>query len=207
VTLSTRIVIFAKAPVPGAAKTRLIPALGAAGAARLAARMLSHTVEQAVAAGVGNVELCASPSPEAPAWDGFRPAQVAMTAQGAGDLGERLCRAAARVVDVGEHPMLIGSDCPELDAPLLRSAADRLEHDDAMMHPTHDGGYALLGLRRHDPSLFSGIRWSTDAVAAQTLERLRALNWSVHLGATLRDIDEPCDLAAPTGSRLAHWLA
>ena len=194
-TAPTRIVIFAKAPVPGAAKTRLIPALGAAGAARLAQRMLAQTAAAAVAAGLGEPELCAAPHPDSPEWAPFRPPGVRMTDQGAGTLGERLARAAARVVGAGERVLLIGSDCPELDAERLRAAAERLDGCDAFIHPAHDGGYALLGLARFHPSPFSGIAWSTSSVAADTAARIRALGWSLHVGDTLRDVDEPEDLS------------
>ena len=192
----TRVVILAKAPVAGAAKTRLIPALGAKGAARLAERMLRDTAAAAIAAELGEVELCAAPHPDAPQWGPYRPAGVRMTDQGKGDLGERLARAAARVIGAGEAVLLIGADCPELDAGRLRAAAAALGAHDAVLHPAHDGGYALLGLARFDRSIFEGIAWSTDAVAAATKARIAALGWSLHIGDTLRDVDEPADLVA-----------
>lgn len=193
----TRIIIFAKAPVPGRAKTRLIPALGEIGAARLANRMLLETAAQAVAADLATPELCADPHPLDESWEGFLPPQqLRTTAQGDGDLGERLARAAKRVVNLGEQVLLIGTDCPQLDARCLRTAARELESHDAVIHPTFDGGYALLGLARFDPSLFNDIAWSSSTVANSTMARVRALGWSLHLGATLRDIDEPEDLAA-----------
>jgi rSAM/selenodomain-associated transferase 1 len=195
---ATRIVIFAKAPVPGAAKTRLIPALGAEGAARLAAEMLAQTLAAAVAADVGEPELCATPRPGSPEWEPFRPTNMRMTDQGTGDLGERLARAAERVLSAHERVLLIGSDCPELDADRLRTAAAHLETHDAVIHPARDGGYALLGLKRFDPLLFSDIAWSTGSVAATTIARIRALGWSLHIGETLRDVDEPEDLGEIT---------
>ena len=192
----TRIVIFAKAPVPGQVKTRLIPALGAAGAARLAYRMLLDTVGEAVAARLAIPELCTDPHPLEPEWEPFLPReQLRFTAQGEGDLGERMARAAKRTILVGEHVLLIGSDCPSLDRHRLREAALALQDHDAIVHPTEDGGYALLGLRRFDPSLFEDIAWSTADVAAETVARILALGWTLHLGATLRDVDVPADLA------------
>nr|WP_295375346.1 TIGR04282 family arsenosugar biosynthesis glycosyltransferase [uncultured Sphingosinicella sp.] len=193
----TRVVILAKAPVPGRAKTRLIPALGEVGAARLAHRMLLATAEEAVAAELETPELCADPHPLDASWSGLLPPQaLEMTAQGDGDLGERLARATKRVIDLGEQVLLIGTDCPQLNARRLRAAGWELEMHDAVIYPTFDGGYALLGLRRFDPSLFSDIAWSTSTVANTTIGRVKALGWSLHLGETLRDIDEPEDLAA-----------
>jgi len=185
----TRIVIFAKAPVPGRVKTRLIPALGAEGAARLAREMLAETVEEALATGL-TVELCGDP--DSAEWYEARPG-LAPTGQGEGDLGERLARAAARVLR-DESILLVGADCPGVDRGRLRAAADALEDQDAVIHPAHDGGYALLGLRRFDRSVFEGIDWSTPVVAAQTVARIERLGWSLHVGETLRDIDEPEDL-------------
>jgi hypothetical protein len=192
----TRIVIFAKAPVPGQAKTRLAPALGEIGAARLARRMLDRTVAEAEAAGLAIPELCATPHPFDEAWQPFLPAsQIRYTDQGGGDLGDRLARAAKRVTLTGENILLIGTDCPALDHDRLRAAAAALGSHDAAIFPTEDGGYALLGLRRFDPSLFADIAWSGPTVAADTVARVRALGWSLWTGDTLRDVDEPDDLA------------
>jgi rSAM/selenodomain-associated transferase 1 len=190
----TRILIFAKAPVPGKVKTRLIPALGAEAAAILAAMMLGRTAGEALDSEVGSVELCMDPPSGHPDWMGQVPLDVIPTPQGEGGLGERLARAARRVLDAGDRVILIGTDCPELDRDRLVAAAAALERHDAVIHPTQDGGYALLGLARFDPSLFEGIAWSTDQVAAQTIARIEALGWSLHMGDTLRDIDVPADL-------------
>ena len=189
-----RILIFAKAPRPGRAKTRLIPALGAEGAAALAAQMLERTVAEALAAGVGPVELCADPGPGSPEWEGLLPVGIGASAQGDGDLGARMGRAAQRAIDRGERVLLIGTDCPGLDRTRLRAAAGALEDHDAVLHPAEDGGYALLGLIRFDLSLFEDVAWSTADVAETTVARIRALGWPLHVGETLRDIDEPADL-------------
>lgn len=192
----TRIVIFAKAPLPGFAKTRLIPALGASGAADLARRLLMQTVEQALAARVGPVELCIAPSVADPVWDTLSiSAAVQWSNQGEGDLGERMARATQRVIECGDSVLLMGTDCPQLGAAQLRQASTALLRKDAVLLPTFDGGYALLGLNRFSPSLFAGIAWSTDTVAFETMHRLNALNWTVARCPTVHDIDVPADLA------------
>ena len=190
----TRILIFAKAPVPGKVKTRLIPAIGAEAAAILAATMLDRTARAALDSDVGSVELCMDPPSGHPDWMGQVPLDVVPTPQGEGGLGERLARAARRVLAAGDRVILIGTDCPELDRDRLVTAAAALERHDAVIHPTQDGGYALLGLAKFDECLFERIAWSTDQVAAQTIARIEALGWSLHVGETLRDIDEPADL-------------
>ncbi|HQR70759.1 MAG TPA: TIGR04282 family arsenosugar biosynthesis glycosyltransferase [Burkholderiaceae bacterium] len=193
--MAARIVIFAKAPVPGFAKTRLIPALGEAQAAQLARRMLLHTLREAHAADAGPVELCVTPGPADPAWKALPPVEnVTWTEQTEGDLGARLAHVAARVIDGGERVLLIGTDCPQLDASRLRRAGRLLENSDAVMLPTFDGGYALLGLRKFDPRVFAAMPWSTDRVAAVTGKSIRAMGWSLDVGRFLHDIDEPADL-------------
>ncbi|HXG99335.1 MAG TPA: TIGR04282 family arsenosugar biosynthesis glycosyltransferase [Sphingomicrobium sp.] len=191
---ATRIVIFAKAPVAGSVKTRLIPLLGAEGAAQLAATMLQATVAHAIDAGLGTPELCASPDHGDPAWKDLLPENLQLTDQGPGDLGKRLATAALRVTGTGERLLLIGTDCPALDGNHLRTAASQLDTYDAVLFPAEDGGYVLLGLNRFDPTLFHGIAWSTDGVAKETMKRIATLGWTLFVGPTLRDIDEPNDL-------------
>lgn len=193
----TRLVIFAKAPQPGAVKTRLIPALGADGAAALARAMLDHTLQQALAAGLDAVELCMSPAPGDPAWHGAAPpAGVTCTAQGEGDLGERMDRAMRRALALPSGPvLLIGTDCPALDSAQLREAARQLAQHDAVLQPVADGGYVLIGLQAPCPAIFTDMAWSTSTVTADTLQRLAALGLRVWLGPVLHDIDEAADLA------------
>ena len=192
---TVRAIVFAKAPHAGAVKTRLIPALGAQGAARLAQRMLLHTLRTALAAQCAAVELCASPQPQDPVWQGMDlPPNIALSAQGQGDLGERMARAFKRGIDNQEAVLLMGTDCPELTPLAISQAALALYTHDAAIIPVADGGYVLLALRRFDTSLFTNMPWSTDVVAARTLERIKALGWSVQVLPALHDIDEPADL-------------
>ncbi len=190
-----RVIVFAKAPRPGKAKTRLIPALGADGAARLATEMLQHTLASALDANVGPVELCADPAPDHPDWCGIvLPARIQRSAQVSGDLGARMAAAACQHLRRGPV-LLIGTDCAEMGAPLLAEAARHLADGvDCVLYPCVDGGYALLGLRHFHSSLFSDIAWSTDTVALETLRRIEALNWRHHVGSLVHDIDLPADL-------------
>jgi hypothetical protein len=193
---AVRIIVFAKAPQPGLAKTRLIPALGADGAAALAHRMLDHTLAAALGAGVGAVELCATPDPDDPAWHGIGlPPGIETSVQGDGDLGARLARAAGRGCADGAAVILVGTDCGEMAPSLLRAAAAVLRTGKCVMHPSADGGYALLGLTRFDAHLFADIAWSSATVASATRARFDALGWPLHLGVTVHDIDVAADLA------------
>ena len=190
-----RIVIFAKAPLAGFAKTRLIPALGQQGAAELAQRLLAQTLHEALISQVGPVELCVTPSAVQAVWETLAISGIVhRTDQGDGDLGERMARAAKRVVDAGESILLIGTDCPQLDAAQLQQAARALQFADATLVPAFDGGYVLLGLKRFDARVFSGIAWSTSSVATDTMSRMKQLEWRVEILPMLHDIDEPSDL-------------
>lgn len=192
---NVRIIVFAKAPQPGEVKTRLIDALGREGAAALARRMLQSTLAVAIGARLGPVELCMSPDPDACDWQGVPlPDGIERSAQGEGNLGTRLARAAERGIARDGRMMLIGTDCPGLSATLLRTAARALIETGAVIYCTADGGYALLGLSRFDELLFRGIAWGGPDVAAATLRRFVHLGWPLHVGRTLHDVDEPRDL-------------
>lgn len=198
------VLVMAKAPLPGLAKTRLIPALGADGAAALAARMLRHTLDEALAAGLGPVTLCAAPSASDPAFAAIsRDGRITVTDQGGGDLGARMQRAFERALSRHAGALLVGTDAPALDAAVLREAHRQLQDHDAVIGQAHDGGYVLIGLRRADPRLFTDMPWSTPQVLALTRERLReaGLRWAEL--PPLHDIDEPADLVHLAGR---GWL-
>ena len=193
--MTTALIVFAKAPVAGQVKTRLIPALGAAGAAALAARLLDHTLAAAVAAGFDHLELCVAPDTSHPAFGALATALgLVLTAQDEGDLGVRMDRALTRVLRGHHQALLIGTDAPALDAARLRDAAQALRSADAVWVPALDGGYALVGLKCPQPALFQGISWSTQQVMAQTRARAHAagLTWTER--EPVPDIDEPADL-------------
>jgi rSAM/selenodomain-associated transferase 1 len=194
--VSTPLLVLAKAPVPGYAKTRLIPALGAAGAAALAARLLDAALAQALAAQLGPVQLCCAPDEGHEAFARFAAIPgLSLHAQGDGDLGDRMVRAFARAFASSPRAMLVGTDAPALDAAMLRRAAAALASVDAVFVPALDGGYALVGLRRLAPELFAAMRWSTAQVMAQTRERAAAAGLTWAELPPVADIDEPADLA------------
>lgn len=189
------IVIMAKAPAAGFAKTRLIPALGPAGAAALAARLLDRCLAAAQAAALGPVDLCCAPDAQHAA---FRPhiagVGVQTSDQGEGDLGSRMLRAFERWFGACDRVLLIGTDCPALDAQTLRAAAASLDEFDAVFVPALDGGYALVGLRRPLPGIFIDMRWSTPDVMFETRRRLTLDGVSHHEMTALPDIDDAADL-------------
>ena len=201
-----RIAIMAKAPVPGLAKTRLAPAMGAAGAAALAERLRRHAVAQAAGAAPGRVTLWAAPDATHPVFvdlaqrHGLRLAVQPATA----DLGARMAAVFAEGDAAGPGAqLLMGSDIPALCSQTLRRAAAALQDHAVVFVPALDGGYALVGLRhgaeaRHPglhAALFRQMVWSTAQVMAQTRARLAALGVVATELPAVPDIDEPADLA------------
>lgn len=193
-TATTLLIVFAKAPLPGQAKTRLAPALGFDGAAKLASVMLAHTLRNATEAAVGPVELCCAPDIRHAQFQQAAATGINLTEQGSGDLGQRMERALARGLQRHARVLVIGTDAPLLDAPTLRGAAQALHAYEAVIAPASDGGYVLIGLSRRAPELFESIAWSTPQVMAQTRARASSLGMSLYELPTFHDIDEPEDL-------------
>lgn len=188
------VAILARAPIPGAAKTRLIPALGAAGAARLQRWMLQRTVAMALVADVGPVSLWCAGDPAHPDFAVCRAfGRVDLHPQAEGDLGERMLAAVASS-PTPAGTLVIGTDCPALGAAQLRESARALGGNDAVVIPAEDGGYVLVGMKTPAPEAFAGVDWGSARVMAQTRQRLAALGWRWHEADPLWDVDLPQDL-------------
>ena len=182
------VALFAKYPVAGKAKTRLIPALGAEGAARLHSRLVERTLATIRASGLPFAVHCTgAPLADFAAWLG---AEVNLVDQGAGDLGARLARVAAPTI-------LLGADIPGLHAKHLISAAEALKTHEAVIGPATDGGYYLLGFTRPFPFLFNDMPWGTTSVLELTMMRLSDRGIAPAMLDPLADCDRPEDLA--------HW--
>lgn len=193
---TTALIVFAKAPVAGLAKTRLMSALSPESAAALAARLLDHTVGMGVAAGFDHLEICTTPDISHHAFQRLASLYpLVLTAQGDGDLGARMHRALVRALGTYNHVLLVGTDAPSLDTAMLQQAAAALDSSDAVFVPALDGGYALVGLTRAAPSLFSNMQWSTPQVMQTTRERATAAQIVWAELAPVADIDDPADLA------------
>lgn len=189
------ILLFARYPVPGQAKTRLIPELGPEGAARLHRRMTEHAVAVARSAGA-MVTLCHTGGKRRDfrAWLG---PDLDFAAQPDADLGGRLRWAFARAFrQRAPRALAIGADVPGISPAILREAFDALGTHDMVLGPALDGGYYLIGMTRPHPDLFAGMEWGTERVCAQTRAAIQRLGLSCHELPTLNDVDRPEDLAA-----------
>ena len=192
------VAVLAKAPIAGFAKTRLIPVLGACGAAMLQGRLVERAVETACAAAIGPVTLWTTPDESHPVFQSIGARLgITLARQADGDLGARML---AAITAANTCVLLIGSDCPALTLDHLRAAADVLrDRAPAVVIPAEDGGYALIGLRTSEPALFSDMPWSTPLVMNETRRRLRTLGLTWHEPVTLWDVDLPQDLERMRG--------
>jgi uncharacterized protein len=184
------LILFARYPTPGAAKTRLIAQLGAVGAAQLAKRLTEHTLKQAERLGCPlTLYGTGAAAADFAAWldADFMP-------QSGAELGARMANAIAHTYTRGAaRIILVGSDCPGLNTAIMHEAFAALEHYDVVFGPAADGGYYLVGMRQLHPALFADMRWSHDHVLRDSLARLDTL--SHYLLPILHDIDVPADLA------------
>jgi rSAM/selenodomain-associated transferase 1 len=200
------VAVFAKAPRPGAVKTRLVPLLGEASAARLHAALATRAVATALAAEAGPVELWCSPDEDDPLFHSLARLGAVLRRQPEGDLGVRMAHACEAAFERSRAVILIGADCPALQPDDLRDAADALRNHDAVISPAEDGGYVLLGLAREAP-VFDAMPWGSAQVMARTRERLREAGRTWRELRMLWDVDRPEDYARLQQSGLLGELA
>ena len=204
--------VFARAPVPGACKTRLIPALGGEGAAQLQRRLTRHTLQTACAwrschAGA-RIELWCAPDIDHPFFaECAAQYAVDLRAQPDGDLGARMWLALISALRLRQLPALIGTDCPWLDAAAISRLHLALKRHDCAFIAAEDGGYVAVALAHAVPELFAGVTWGGAKVMAQTRERARKADASLVETGCLPDLDLPADLHRLRGNpALAHLL-
>jgi uncharacterized protein len=186
------IALMLKAPRIGAVKTRLAASLGAPRATAIYRQLVERQI-RALPSGWPVTVHHAPPGAAAAMrlWLGALRPEMDYRAQSAGGLGARLSAVFAREFAHGAPAVLvIGGDCPGLDATILRRAARALSRAEVVLGPTRDGGYYLIGLKKPCARLFAGIRWSTPVVLAQTRDRIRAAGLSVTLLPMLEDVDD-----------------
>ena len=200
------IAILAKAPVPGAVKTRLVMMLGVDGAASLQDRFIRRTVDVAAQAATGPITLWADPNERHPIFGALSQRySLSLARQPSGDLGGRML---AAIVQANGPALVTGTDCPTLTAAHLRDAADALRSGaEVVVIPADDGGYVLIGMRKPVPELFSDMAWGTDTVMTETRRRLTQLGLPWREPAQLWDVDRPTDVRRMRREGLSELLA
>ncbi len=189
----SRILVFARAPVKGRVKTRLIPALGEAGATALYERLLQQTLGMVRHSRLAPAALYCTPDVQ----HGFFQKQsgdFSLCVQQGRDLGERMATALAETLRNASMAILIGSDCPAMDAAYLNAAFLALDEHDVVIGPAEDGGYVLVGMKAPCTALFENIDWGSERVLAQTRTALQRAGLSWQELAPLPDIDDENDL-------------
>ena len=203
---SDLLLVFLKAPRPGAVKTRLASRLGSDAAAELYRALAEAEVHATRPAG-GEYDrlLCFTPPDAHAEMEGWFPGEQLLAQQGA-DLGERMARAFDEGFRRGAPRVaIIGGDVPWVSRSDVAEAFRSLADHDVVLGPARDGGYYLLALARPQPGVFRGIAWSTPSVLAATVERAEALGLSVRLLEPLPDIDTVEDVRSEW-ERLAPLL-
>ncbi|MEM9089582.1 MAG: TIGR04282 family arsenosugar biosynthesis glycosyltransferase [Cyanobacteria bacterium P01_F01_bin.53] len=201
-----RLLLFLRYPEPGHTKTRLIPALGATGAAQLQRHMAEYLIERLQHPG-WQIQVHFTGARLAKMHDWLGP-RLSYHTQVQGDLGDRIWAGFQQAFEEGRSQestegrvIAIGADCPELSTRHIQQAFQDLMTKDVVLGPAEDGGYYLIGLRQQagsNPSLkalFQGIAWSTPHVFQQTRSKAQQLGLSLAQLETLSDIDRPSDLA------------
>jgi hypothetical protein len=192
------ILVFARAPVPGQAKTRLIPRLGEWRAARLHMRLILHALQTARLAD-DVVELHGTHGHSF-----FKHLKVIFRLQRGADLGERMSHALLQARKRHRVAILIGTDCPMLEAADLRRAARWLRGGcDAVLAPAEDGGYALVAMRRVKREFFEGIAWGEADVFDETVKRISRAGYRWRALPPVWDVDRPEDLERLRSLRFA----
>lgn len=202
-----RLAIFTRPPVAGLTKTRLIPCLGADGAAQLHRHFLLHTL----------TSLCESDRWCTQLWGSEIHASLVELAadfdipcywQTGNDLGQRMYRAFESMLEQADHAVIIGTDCPFIQPDDIDAAFSALVGGkDMVLAPAADGGYVLIGLSRPRWPLFQNIDWGSGQVLGQTEARIQQLNLSCEYLPEKIDIDEPEDLQAlDRHERFRAWL-
>jgi len=202
------VIVFARAPLPGRAKTRLVPKLGAWGAARLQAQLTERALRSALASRCGPVELHGTPGNRHPFFLRERGRLgIFVRKQSGRDLGERMHHALAVALRRHRYAILIGVDAPELRARDLRRARRLLRAgSDMVFAPAEDGGYALIGCRRAPRPVFEHVDWGGNEVWSQTVQRLERLRLRWRALRMVWDVDRPEDLVRLDRRRLMLTL-
>jgi len=170
--------VMARAPVAGACKTRLIPAIGADGAAQLQRELITRTLASACDANLGAVTLFVTGEDPAAFWpDCERQYGVQVSNQHGADLGARMAHALSQLLASAQSALLIGTDCPALNISQLQLAASALRQARMVFMPAEDGGYVLVGARSPEPAAFLDMPWGTERVMALTRQRLHEHGW------------------------------
>jgi hypothetical protein len=193
--VKNRLIVFSRYPLPGHAKTRLIPALGATGAASLQRKMTEHCLQNVAHLQTPNrrieIHYTGGTQRQMHRWLGHN---FTYRQQSPGNLGQRMERAFRDSHTAGcDRTVIMGTDCLELSGPILEKAFEKLDAHDLVLGPSADGGYYLIGMKK-PVNVFSGIEWGQGSVLTDTLRLAEQKGQNCAMLEVLSDVDHPKDL-------------
>lgn len=192
--MADRLAVFVRAPIFGKVKTRLAVDLGPQAALAAHCQLTQDALKRlAVRRREFQIELWGSEAhAQLDRWGLEFSTPVHL--QHGGDLGERMMNCLSQLCVAGDRGVIVGCDCPPIDADYVIAAFDALREHDLVLGPAEDGGYGLIGCSRPlTPDIFSNVRWGSREVLAQTLERAESSNLEVALLSTIWDVDTLAD--------------
>ena len=188
------LIVFARAPIPGKCKTRLIPELGEAGAATLQQELIEHTLQQLCTQPLCPTQLWCYPDTRHACFESLaNKYSLSLHNQHGNNLGEKMHHALSQ--QRSPYSILVGTDIPLLSRDYIEQAINVLyQGKDAVIGPAEDGGYVLLGLQQSVATLFEGISWGTATVFTQTCAKMTAAGLAWQAIAPLWDLDDVTNL-------------
>ncbi len=196
--MSACLIVFAKDPIPGRVKTRLIPRITPDEAAKLYKAFTLDIISNARKLkrnSVNNVTVAYTPIGAEKAFRKLVKQPTNFLPQKGKNLGERMKNAFKQsFADGAKRVVIIGTDSPTLPVSYIQKAFDILKKIPVVIGPTFDGGYYLIGLSRQNDDIFDGVEWGTSRVFGQTLTRIKSLNTQVYVLPPWYDVDTSEDL-------------
>lgn len=190
-----KLLIFTRSPVLGEVKTRLQPDYSQEQSLTVHKNLLLNTLAHTKKLDGIDVELCCTPDRTTMFFlnceNNF---PIELSNQYGADLGEKMAFSFSVALQTYENVVVIGTDCPDIDADYISRAFSELSVNDAVIGPAIDGGYVLLGLRKFSTEIFQGIVWGSGTVFIQTENALNDLSWSYKELDIMHDVDRPEDL-------------
>jgi uncharacterized protein len=181
--------IFARVPIRGRVKTRLAASLGADAAFAAHVALVEDTLERLGSVAGVVTELWLDDAPDAVCRSWASRFGLEIRRQQGADLGERMHGALLDGVAAAGRALVVGTDCPLIDAGYVAAAVAALEGADVVLGPAEDGGYGLVGLRCPAPELFRDMPWGSSTVLRATLQAAAAAGLSVKQLPEIWDVD------------------
>lgn len=190
--MKPRVMVFCKAPIPDQVKTRLTSEFSGEDAAKIHEQLARETLQDCLQLADVELELWCSPDCHHEFFACFEQQGFKLIAQQGDDLGARMAAAFAAKPDC--PGILIGTDCPTINAAYLSHALNALGQADVVFAPAEDGGYGLIGMNQSNPGVFRDVAWSTSRVLAKSQANCLEAGLSVSLLPEIWDVDYPEDV-------------